>query len=145
MRATMHKLHTALQPATPLHEDASISETGRRHAVSLGDRQGLRLVRGLLSTARRGSSRPGNSPGVEAPHPYASLEDDGDNIEVEVTRSRLDAGPRSAVEATPKESTRRRRRARPSPRKLCALIMMSSSSRTRRAPGARRSWWTPRP
>ena len=105
MRATMHKLHTALQPATPLHEDVITLGDGASGTV-LSFEATDRDCAWCAATSIDGTStswelEAWNGPSVEAPHFYASLEDDGENIEVEVDfRPRLDAGYDLEVEAT---------------------------------------------
>ena len=104
MRATMHKLHTALQPATPLQEDVIDLGEGARGTV-LSFEATERDCAWCAACSIDGTSwelEAWNGPSVEAPHLYASLEDDGESIEVEVDfRPRLDAGYDLAVEATP--------------------------------------------
>ena len=103
MRATMHKLHAALQPATPLQEDVIDLGNGARGTV-LSFEATERDCAWCAACSIDGTSwelEAWNGPSVEAPHLYASLEDDGENIEVEVDfRPRLDAGYDLAVEAT---------------------------------------------
>jgi len=103
MRATMHKLHTALQPATPLQEDVIDLGDGARGTV-LSFEATDRDCAWCAACSIDGTSwelEAWNGPSVEAPHLYASLEDDGENIEVEVDfRPRLDAGYDLEVEAT---------------------------------------------
>ena len=105
MRATMHKLHTALQPATPLQEDVIDLGDGARGTVlsfEATDRDCAWCAATSIDAATTSwELEAWNGPSVEAPHFYASLEDDGDNIEVEVDfRPRLDAGYDLDVEAT---------------------------------------------
>ena len=105
MRATMHKLHTALQPATPLQEDVIDLGDGARGTVvsfEATDRDCAWCAATSIDAATTSwELEAWNGPSVEAPHFYASLEDDGENIEVEVDfRPRLDAGYDLAVEAT---------------------------------------------
>ena len=106
MRATMHKLHTALQPATPLHEDLiDLGEGAQGTVVSFEatdrDCAWCAATSIIDGTSTSWELEAWNGPSVEAPHFYASLEDDGENIEVEVDfRPRLDAGYDLAVEAT---------------------------------------------
>ena len=103
MRATMHKLHAALQPATPLQEDVIDLGNGARGTV-LSFEATERDCAWCAACSIDGTSwelEAWNGPSVEAPHLYASLEDDGENIEVEVDfRPRLDAGYDLEVEAT---------------------------------------------
>ena len=145
MRATMHKLHTALQPATPLQEDVlNLSDDAQGTVVSFEatDRDCAWCAATSLTdgTSTSWELEAWNGPSVEAPHFYASLEDDGEAIEVEVDfRPRLDAGYDLDVEATADRVYPAPTSRAASPRRLCALIMMSSSSRTRRGPGARRN------
>ena len=106
MRATMHKLHTALQPATPLQEDVIDLGNGAQGTVvsfEATDRDcAWCAATSITDAATSWELEAWNGPSVEAPHFYASLEDDGENIEVEVDfRPRLDAGYDLAVEATP--------------------------------------------
>ena len=107
MRATMHKLHNALQPATSLQEDVvdlGGGATGTVLSFEATDRDcdwcaATSIIDG---TSTSWELEAWNGPSVEAPHFYASLEDDGENIEVEVDfRPRLDAGYDLEVEATP--------------------------------------------
>ena len=105
MRATMHKLHTALQPATPLQEDVIDLGDGARGTVlsfEATDRDcAWCAATSIMDETTSWELEAWNGPSVEAPHFYASLEDDGENIEVEVDfRPRLDAGYDLAVEAT---------------------------------------------
>ena len=105
MRATMHKLHTALQPATPLQEDVIDLGDGASGTVvsfEATDRDCAWCAAcSIDGTSTSWELEAWNGPSVEAPHFYASLEDDGDNIEVEVDfRPRLDAGYDLDVEAT---------------------------------------------
>ena len=105
MRATMHKLHTALQPATPLQEDVIDLGDGAQGTVvsfEATDRDCAWCAATSIDAATTSwELEAWNGPSVEAPHFYASLEDDGENIEVEVDfRPRLDAGYDLAVEAT---------------------------------------------
>ena len=105
MRATMHKLHTALQPATPLHEDVvdlGGGATGTVLSFEATDRDCAWCAATSIDAATTSwELEAWNGPSVEAPHFYASLEDDGEHIEVEVDfRPRLDAGYDLAVEAT---------------------------------------------
>ena len=106
MRATMHKLHTALQPATPLQEDVidlGDGATGTVLSFEATDRDCAWCSATTIADAATTSweLEAWNGPSVEAPHFYASLEDDGEHIEVEVDfRPRLDAGYDLAVEAT---------------------------------------------
>ncbi len=106
MRATMHKLHTALQPATPLQEDVIDLGDGAQGTVvsfEATDRDCAWCAATSLTdgTSTSWELEAWNGPSVEAPHFYASLEDDGDHIEVEVDfRPRLDAGYDLEVEAT---------------------------------------------
>ena len=104
MRATMHKLHTALQPATPLQEDVIDLGNGAKGTV-LSFEATDRDCAWCAATSIDATSwelEAWNGPSVEAPHLYASLEDDGEHIEVEVDfRPRLDAGYDLEVEATP--------------------------------------------
>ena len=104
MRATMHKLHTALQPATPLQEDVIDLEGARGTVVSFEatDRDCAWCAACSIDGASTSwELEAWNGPSVEAPHFYASLEDDGEAIEVEVDfRPRLDAGYDLDVEAT---------------------------------------------
>ena len=105
MRATMHKLHTALQPATPLQEDVIDLGDGARGTVvsfEATDRDCAWCAATSIDAATTSwELEAWNGPSVEAPHFYASLEDDGDAIEVEVDfRPRLDAGYDLEVEAT---------------------------------------------
>ena len=82
MRATMHKLHTALQPATPLQEDVIDLGEGARGTV-LSFEATERDCAWCAACSIDGTSwelEAWNGPSVEAPHFYASLEDDGDNI-----------------------------------------------------------------
>ena len=103
MRATMHKLHTALQPATPLQEDVidlGDGATGTVLSFEATDRD-CAWCAACSIDATSWELEAWNGPSVEAPHFYASLEDDGENIEVEVDfRPRLDAGYDLEVEAT---------------------------------------------
>jgi hypothetical protein len=105
MRATMQKLHTALQPATPLQEDVIDLGDGARGTV-LSFEATDRDCAWCAATSIDGATtswelEAWNGPSVEAPHFYACLEDDGDHIEVEVDfRPRLDAGYDLEVEAT---------------------------------------------
>ena len=103
MRATMHKLHTALQPATPLQEDVIDLANGATGTV-LSFEATDRDCAWCAACSIDGTSwelEAWNGPSVEAPHFYASLEDDGEHIEVEVDfRPRLDAGYDLEVEAT---------------------------------------------
>ena len=106
MRATMHKLHTALQPATPLQEDVIDLDGAQGTVVSFEatdrDCAWCSATSIIDGTATSWELEAWNGPSVEAPHFYASLEDDGAHIEVEVDfRPRLDAGYDLAVEATP--------------------------------------------
>jgi hypothetical protein len=107
MRATMHKLHTALQPATPLQEDVidlGSGATGTVLSFEATDRDCAWCAATSLidGTSTSWELEAWNGPSVEAPHLYASLEDDGESIEVEVDfRPRLDAGYDLDVEATP--------------------------------------------
>ena len=106
MRATMHKLHTALQPATPLQEDVIDLGDGAQGTVVSFEATDRDCAWCAATSIIDGTStswelEAWNGPSVEAPHFYASLEDDGENIEVEVDfRPRLDAGYDLAVEAT---------------------------------------------
>ena len=104
MRATMHKLHTALQPATPLQEDVIDLDGAQGTVVSFEatDRDCAWCAAcSIDGTSTSWELEAWNGPSVEAPHFYASLEDDGENIEVEVDfRPRLDAGYDLDVEAT---------------------------------------------
>ena len=106
MRATMHKLHTALQPATPLQEDVidlGNGATGTVLSFEATDRDCAWCAATAIDAATTSwELEAWNGPSVEAPHLYASLEDDGEHIEVEVDfRPRLDAGYDLEVEATP--------------------------------------------
>ena len=107
MRATMHKLHTALQPATPLQEDVVDLDDGATGTVLSFEATDRDCAWCAATSIIDGTStswelEAWNGPSVEAPHLYASLEDDGENIEVEVDfRPRLDAGYDLEVEATP--------------------------------------------
>ena len=106
MRATMHKLHTALQPATPLQEDVVDLDDGATGTVLSFEATDRDCAWCAATSIIDGTStswelEAWNGPSVEAPHFYASLEDDGEHIEVEVDfRPRLDAGYDLAVEAT---------------------------------------------
>ena len=104
MRATMHKLHNALQPATSLQEDV-VDLGGGATGTVLSFEATDRDCAWCAACSIDGTSwelEAWNGPSVEAPHFYASLEDDGEHIEVEVDfRPRLDAGYDLAVEATP--------------------------------------------
>ena len=104
MRATMHKLHTALQPATPLQEDVIDLDGAQGTVLSFEatDRDcAWCAATSITDAATSWELEAWNGPSVEAPHFYASLEDDGAHIEVEVDfRPRLDAGYDLAVEAT---------------------------------------------
>ena len=106
MRATMHKLHSALQTATPLHEDViDLGEEARGTVLSFEatDRDcAWCAATSIDAQTTSWELEAWNGPSVEAPHLYASLEDDGEHIEVEVDfRPRLDAGYDLEVEATP--------------------------------------------
>ena len=101
----MHKLHTALQPATPLQEDVIDLGNGAQGTVvsfEATDRDcAWCAATSITDAATSWELEAWNGPSVEAPHFYASLEDDGDKIEVEVDfRPRLDAGYDLEVEAT---------------------------------------------
>ena len=65
MRATMHKLHTALQPATPLQEDVIDLGDGARGTVvsfEATDRDcAWCAATSIDARRRRGSSRPGTA------------------------------------------------------------------------------------
>ena len=106
MRATMHKLHTALQPATPLQEDVVDLDDGATGTVLSFEATDRDCAWCAATSIIDGTStswelEAWNGPSVEAPHFYASLEDDGEHIEVEVDfRPRLDAGYDLEVEAT---------------------------------------------
>ena len=105
MRATMHKLHTALQPATPLQEDVIDLGDGAHGTVvsfEATDRDcAWCAATSIIDETTSWELEAWNGPSVEAPHFYASLEDDGEAIEVEVDfRPRLDAGYDLDVEAT---------------------------------------------
>jgi len=105
MRATMHKLHNSLQPATPLQEDVidlGNGATGTVLSFEATDRDCAWCAATSIDAATSSwELEAWNGPSVEAPHLYASLEADGENIEVEVDfRPRLDAGYDLEVEAT---------------------------------------------
>ena len=106
MRATMHKLHTALQPATPLQEDVielGDGATGTVLSFEATDRDCAWCAATSIidGTSTSWELEAWNGPSVELPHLYASLEAEGEHIEVEVDfRARLDAGYDLAVEAT---------------------------------------------
>ena len=86
MRATMHKLHTALQPATPLAEDVidlGNGATGTVLSFEATDRDcAWCAATSITDKTTSWELEAWNGPSVEAPHFYASLEDDGENIEV---------------------------------------------------------------
>ena len=75
MRATMHKLHTALQPATPLQEDVIDLGEGARGTV-LSFEATERDCAWCAACSIDGTSwelEAWNGPSVEAPHTYAAL------------------------------------------------------------------------
>ena len=78
MRATMHKLHTALQPATPLHEDVvdlGVGATGTVLSFEATDRDCAWCAATSIDAGTTSwELEAWNGPSVEAPHFYASLE-----------------------------------------------------------------------
>ena len=103
---TLQKLHSSLQPATPLQEDViDLGDGAQGTVVSFEavDRDCAWCSSTTVVAAATSSweLEAWNGPSVEAPHFYACVDDDGDNLEVELDfRPRLDAGYDMAVEAT---------------------------------------------
>ena len=103
---TLQKLHSSLQPATQLQEDViDLGDGAQGTVVSFEavDRDCAWCSSTTVVAAATSSweLEAWNGPSVEAPHFYACVDDDGDNLEVELDfRPRLDAGYDMAVEAT---------------------------------------------